>query len=294
MFMSLSGRDGSAGPFGTTASQWGGAVNELTITYHNQQIVLRPGQVALIGRRKDSTLVVGDPRVSREHVRLSWGPQGWMLENLGRAGTFVFGQPATQFYLAKPVEVQLAAVDGPTVRIEPNIFAAPHQVTAMGEAAAPEPAAAGAGTPRAGVYPPGPAYGGAAPSAPPTAGAYAAGLGYPGVRPQAPRPVSFRLLYLVVVRVFSWLVVLGRSQASGDAEIMVLPHEVMVLRRQVTRPMPDWADRAVLAALARLLPSAPSGQSAGHAGNAAGLGFLSRFIAIRGPDGVRQLQWATG
>ena len=57
-----------------------------------------------------------------------------------------------------------------------------------------------------------------------------------------------------MTRIFSWLVLLGHSQASKDAEIIVLRHEVMVLRRQVARPKPGWADRAVLAAISRLLP----------------------------------------
>jgi len=68
--------------------------------------------------------------------------------------------------------------------------------------------------------------------------------------------VSLRVLYLITIRVFGWLLLLGRIHASKDAEIMVLRHEVAVLGRQVARPKPDWADRAVLAALARLLPAA--------------------------------------
>jgi len=66
--------------------------------------------------------------------------------------------------------------------------------------------------------------------------------------------VLFRLLYLLMVRLFAWVALLARSGASKDVEILVLRHEIAILRRQVAHPKPDWADRAMIAALTRLLP----------------------------------------
>ena len=67
--------------------------------------------------------------------------------------------------------------------------------------------------------------------------------------------MALGLAYLMLARVLSWLALLARSDAAKDVEILVLRHEVAVLRRTNARPALTWPDRAVLSALSRLLPA---------------------------------------
>ena len=67
--------------------------------------------------------------------------------------------------------------------------------------------------------------------------------------------MSFRFLYLIFDRLLGWLMLLGRPSSSKDVELLVLRHEVAVLRRTNAKPRLDWSDRAVLAALIPRLPA---------------------------------------
>src|SRR5439155_24455874 len=64
------------------------------------------------------------------------------------------------------------------------------------------------------------------------------------------------LVYLLLRQVLQMLTQLGRDGSAKDVELLVLRHQVAVLRRQVHRPRLQPADRVVLAALSRLLPRA--------------------------------------
>jgi hypothetical protein len=61
--------------------------------------------------------------------------------------------------------------------------------------------------------------------------------------------VSLRLLYLISKQVLGLVLLTGRAASSKDVELLVLRHEVAVLRRTNPTPRLIWADRAVFAAL---------------------------------------------
>jgi putative transposase len=66
--------------------------------------------------------------------------------------------------------------------------------------------------------------------------------------------MALSFLYMMLRRVLELPAVVARSDISKDVEILVLRHEIAVLRRQVKRPRYRPAERAWLSALARLLP----------------------------------------
>jgi putative transposase len=67
---------------------------------------------------------------------------------------------------------------------------------------------------------------------------------------------ALELAYLTLCRSLQLLVLFARGDAAKDLEILVLRHQLAVLRRQVPRPRLEPVDRALLAAVSRALPRA--------------------------------------
>lgn len=96
--------------------------------------------------------------------------------------------------------------------------------------------------------------------------------------------MSSRLLYLIFIRLAGWLVLLGRSSAANDKELLVLRHEVAVLRRTNPTPRLDWTDRALFAGLVPLLPGlrlmTPRRSCAGTPGSSPGSGPIRTELVV--------------
>jgi RsiW-degrading membrane proteinase PrsW (M82 family) len=118
-------------------------VNELQVSYEGRRYNFAPGKTVRIGRSSDNDVVVSDPTVSRQHALVVCGPDGWVFEGQGRAGTFLRGSTVSRLVLRDSVEVSLASPQGPVLRFEPvpGPTRAATGVLDAGQAVPPRPAA---------------------------------------------------------------------------------------------------------------------------------------------------------
>ncbi|HEX7992945.1 MAG TPA: FHA domain-containing protein, partial [Streptosporangiaceae bacterium] len=117
-------------------------MSDLRITFAGQAFTFEPGQTARIGRSPDNSVIVSDPIVSRDHARVTWRPDGWVLDDLGKGRTFVGGLPIASVAVQQPLEVHLASVHGPELRIELADYSLPGDDLAGGDQADTGPGAA--------------------------------------------------------------------------------------------------------------------------------------------------------
>jgi RsiW-degrading membrane proteinase PrsW (M82 family) len=110
-------------------------VNELRITFAGQTYAFEPGQTVSIGRSPASAIVVPDPVVSREHARIRWQGDGWVLDDLGKGRTFVGGLPVGSVVVQHPLDVRLASPLGPALLIELADYDYPSAPGAAGQVA---------------------------------------------------------------------------------------------------------------------------------------------------------------
>jgi hypothetical protein len=67
--------------------------------------------------------------------------------------------------------------------------------------------------------------------------------------------VALCLIYVMLTKLLAWIVLRARADTTKEIEILVLRHQLAVLRRRTPRPPMRWTDRAVIAALTQLLPT---------------------------------------
>lgn len=214
-------------------------MNELEVTFEGRSYRFEPPATVAIGRSSDSDVVVGDPTVSRLHARLTWGPGGWVLESLGRSGTFVQGQPVTQLTITGPVQLSLATPQGPVVGVQPGAGPGGPAVTATAGATvatdgavpygAVPPAAHAGHAPQPTGFAPQPQPPGFAPQVPGRASAARGGPAHAAGPRGVPVPGSrdeLATAFHILVPVKSWLKDPGWRQGT---RLLVIPYALLPL-----------------------------------------------------------------
>jgi RsiW-degrading membrane proteinase PrsW (M82 family) len=100
-------------------------MNDLHVTLGDRTYSFRPDETVRIGRSPDNDIVVSDPTVSRQHAQLSLGAGGWEFENVGRALSFLNGEPVTRALLSGDAQIQLSSVRGPVLTVTTASASAP-------------------------------------------------------------------------------------------------------------------------------------------------------------------------
>jgi hypothetical protein len=92
-------------------------LHQLAVTLGDQDVVLDPADIATVGRADDNRLITDDPRVSRSHLQISYTADQWLVENVGRAGTFLGDERVVSFVVTHDVTLSLGSPDGPELRM---------------------------------------------------------------------------------------------------------------------------------------------------------------------------------
>jgi RsiW-degrading membrane proteinase PrsW (M82 family) len=94
-------------------------MSEIRVVYDGRTYLFPAGTTVSIGRAIENAIVVDDPTVSREHAQLVSGPEGWVLRDVGRGRTYLYGEPTSDLRVHGPLDLHLASPEGPLLHVEP-------------------------------------------------------------------------------------------------------------------------------------------------------------------------------
>jgi ABC-type multidrug transport system ATPase subunit/pSer/pThr/pTyr-binding forkhead associated (FHA) protein len=90
----------------------------LVIDWSGGTLLLKEGDSALVGRDANVDVPIPNNRISRHHLRITYGPSGWLAEDLGSSnGSFIAGEPLHEHALEGNMEISLGSREGPKLMI---------------------------------------------------------------------------------------------------------------------------------------------------------------------------------